>query len=80
MGATQSYPFRNFELGDYWIGKPLASVKKGLSFHFPERMIKTVSSSDMLKLGEDPPEPEDLVVIYDPKDGTAQQILTGWEF
>lgn len=80
MGADQSIPFRNFEFGDYWIGKSLASAKKGLAFHFPSHVIKSVSSSDLLKLASRPPEAEELVVIYDPKDGTAQQIVTGWEF
>lgn len=80
MGATQSSLFRNFDLGDYWIGKPLSSAKRGLAFHFPTRMIRTVSSSDMLQLGRDPPEPDDIIVIYDPRDKTAQQIVTGWEF
>jgi hypothetical protein len=80
MGGTQSLPFRTFEFGDYWIGKPLASVKRGLAFHFPTRMIKSVSSSELLKLSENPPEGDDIVVIYDPADGKAQHIITGLEF
>ncbi len=80
MGTVASLPFRDFELGSYWIDKPLASAKRGLAFHFPTRMIKSVSSSELLKLGEDPPEGDELVVIYDPKNGRAEHIVTGWEF
>ena len=80
MGASESIPFRDFEFGNYWIGKPLAAAKRGLAFHFPTKMIKSVSSSELLKLSTEPPEAEELVVIYDPKDGTAQHIVTGWEF
>jgi len=43
-------------------------------------MIRSVSSNEMLKLADDPPETDDLVVIYDPADKTAQQIVTGIEF
>jgi hypothetical protein len=80
MGMMYSFPMSNFDLGDYWIGRPLDTARRGLAFHFPKRTIRSISSSELFKLDKMPPNPDHIVIIYDPYDEITEYIITGLAF
>jgi hypothetical protein len=76
MGTALSIP-DDFDLGRYWIGKDVYLVRKGLSLHFKERLVKSHSQDDLQSLLEEDRAKDQLTVLYDPQSMKATRILIG---
>jgi hypothetical protein len=73
MGITTS-SYMTFALGSYWIGKPRISAKRGLQLHFPSKMVKSVSLTD-LQNGNDDIEKHTLLIVYDKDTDLTLNVL-----
>jgi len=76
MGSSYSTP-DDFDLARYWIGKDVYAVRKGLTMHFKERMVKVHSQDDLVSLLEEERAKDQITVIYDPQDMRTTRILVG---
>jgi hypothetical protein len=79
MGQAEStLQFTDFQLGNYWIGLPAQTAKKALASHFPDKMVRAVSLSDMVNFARTAgPDPDRLVVLFDPQSNETLQVLEG---
>ena len=76
--ATSTLQFTDFQLGNYWIGLPAQKAKKALSSHFPRKMVRAISLSDMPDFARNAgPDPDRIVVLFDPQSNETLQVLTG---
>lgn len=76
--ADSTMQFTHFDLGTYWIGLPSQTAKKALSSHFPSKMVRAVSLSDMPDFARNAgPDPDRIVVLFDPQNNETLQVLTG---
>lgn len=76
--AGSTLHFADFQLGNYWIGRPANVAKQALMKHFPDRLVHAVSLTDITDFarGADP-NPERIVVLYDPRNRETIQVLVG---
>ena len=79
MGQVEStLHFSEFNLGNYWVGRPFQTAKKALSSHFPRKMVRAVSLTDMPDFARNAgPDPDRIVVLFDPQNNETLQVLTG---
>lgn len=79
MGHVSStLHFSDFDLGNYWIGRPVRTAKKALENYFPSKMVRAVSLDDMPDFARNAdPDPDRLVILFDPRNSETLQVLKG---
>lgn len=77
MGISSSNIYDDFEFGRYWIGIDVAAAKKGLSLHFKNRSVLTLSQQNLLDLLQKENDKNRITIVYNPTDMKTTRVVVG---
>ena len=77
MGLILSTTIDDFDLGRYWIGQDVTVAKKGLSLHFKNRPVLTLSQQNLLDLVDQERDKDRITILYNPVNMKTTRIVVG---
>jgi hypothetical protein len=77
MGLSNSKIYDDFEFGRYWIGLDVAAAKKGLTLHFKNRSVLTLSQQNLLDLLNEENDKNRITIVYNPKNMKTTRVVVG---
>jgi hypothetical protein len=77
MGSKVSY-MRSWEPGHYWLGRPVATSRRGLQIHFPDHEVRAFTEAQLKMFRQcSIPAPNRIVIVYDQDTRKTSEVLVG---
>ena len=77
MGIAPSKEFEEFDLGRYWIGIDVTAARKGLSLHFKNRPVLTLSQQNLMDLLDQSHNKDRITIVYNPENMKTTRVIVG---